>query len=73
MDTEHQIPIWFFIGALLAVYGMLIFGGGVYAWVSHAQVKVALAHLHADVWWGLLLMLIGTGYTVKFWPFGKQA
>jgi hypothetical protein len=24
--TEHGIPIWFFIGALLLVYGVLIFG-----------------------------------------------
>ena len=30
MENEHQIPIWFFIGGILAVYGVLIFGAGLY-------------------------------------------
>ncbi len=33
-DHEKQIPIWFFIGCLLAVYGVLITGAGVYEWLN---------------------------------------
>jgi hypothetical protein len=73
MDTEHQIPIWFFIGMLLTIYGVLIVGAGVYAWLNPASVKVVLANLHADFWWGLLLVAVGLFYTLKFAPWRKPA
>ena len=31
MESEHQVPIWFFVGFLLLIYGLLIFGAGIYA------------------------------------------
>jgi hypothetical protein len=64
--TEHGIPIWFFIGALLAVYGVLIFGAGVYGLFHPPQ--VALADLHVGIWWGALLVVIGLGYVRAFRP-----
>ena len=30
MDSKREIPIWFFIGSLLTVYGVLILGTGIY-------------------------------------------
>ena len=30
MDNKREIPIWFFIGSLLTVYGVLILGTGIY-------------------------------------------
>jgi hypothetical protein len=65
---EKQVPIWFFIGALLTVYGAIIAGAGVYGWVHPPEKKVALWDLHADVWWGALLCLFGLAYGLKFWP-----
>jgi len=64
--TEHGIPIWFFIGALLAVYGVLILAAGVVGLVHPP--KVALANLHAGIWWGALLLAIGLGYVTAFRP-----
>ena len=64
--TEHGIPIWFFIGALLAVYGVLILGAGVYG-LFHPP-RVALADLHAGIWWGALLLAIGLSYVRAFRP-----
>jgi hypothetical protein len=29
---------------------------------------VKLAELHVDVWWGILLLVIGPIYTIKYWP-----
>ena len=63
------ISIWFFIGVLLVIYGVMIFGSGIYEWTtgSYAQ-GVQLVHLHAPVWWGGLLAALGIVYVVKFPP-----
>jgi hypothetical protein len=63
---EHALPIWFFIGALLLVYGVLILGAGI-AGLFHPP-RVALAELHAGIWWGALLVLIGGAYVRAFRP-----
>jgi hypothetical protein len=74
MEHEKQIPIWFFIGILLTVYGLLIFGSGVYGWMNPPPkaAQVALWSYHADVWWGMLLIIIGGIYVTKFRP-GRAA
>jgi len=68
MEKEHQIPIWFFIGGILAVYGVLILGAGIYGLFHPPERELALRHLHADIWWGALLIVIGLIYVVKHWP-----
>jgi len=65
---DHRISIWFFIGALLSVYGLLITGAGVWNVYYPSGLPQALAHLHAAVWWGALLLLLGAIYCYKFWP-----
>ena len=62
------ISIWFFIGVLLTVYGVLIFGYGVVEWITGAYPDVQLAYLHTPVWWGGLLGALGLFYVVKFRP-----
>lgn len=63
------IPIWFFIGVLLLVYGGMICGYGIYEWVSSSYpTGVQLTNLHTPVWWGGVLLLIGVLYSVKFRP-----
>ena len=69
-EQKKQIPIWFFIGALLAVYGLLILGSGVYGAINpppEAE-RVKLWNLHADIWWGAVLMLVGMIYVLRFRP-----
>ena len=63
------IPIWFFIGVLLTVYGAMIFGYGVYEWhTGNYPPLVELTSLHTPVWWGGLLAALGAFYVVKFCP-----
>jgi hypothetical protein len=64
------ISIWFFIGVLLTVYGFLICGYGTYEWVSGAwrYSAVTLAGLHAPVWWGAVMFVLGAFYCLKFKP-----
>ncbi len=67
MSEKHQIiPVWFFVGVLLLVYGFLIFASGLAEW-SHPP-NTVLAELHAPVWWGALLFVLGLIYCIKFSP-----
>jgi hypothetical protein len=63
-----HISIWFFIGVLLTTYGALIAAYGVYELISGTLANVVLANLHAPVWWGGLMFLLGLFYTIKFRP-----
>lgn len=63
---RRTFEVWFYIGVLLGVYGLLLFCGGIYQWV-HPPPTV-LAAKHATFWAGLLLLVIGAIYTVTYWP-----
>ena len=68
MTKQHPFSIWFIIGLLLDVYGLMIFGAGVYGYFNPPANPVVLQNLHAGIWWGLLLILMGIFYTSKFRP-----
>lgn len=68
-----RIPIWFFIGLLLTVYGLLIFGYGIYEAASgNYSAGVQLTNLHTPIWWGGTLLLLGLIYVINFRP-GRKA
>ncbi|HEY3440406.1 MAG TPA: hypothetical protein VGK29_06635 [Paludibaculum sp.] len=66
-----HISIWFFTGSLLLVYGIMILAAGVWGLSHPPEHPVVLASLHIDIWWGVLLTLIGILYCWKFAP-GKE-
>ena len=68
MEPTRRIEIWFFLGLLLFVYGVLIFDAGIYHLVNPPPAEIALRELHSDLWWGALLLLLGGVYCVKFRP-----
>ena len=68
-EKHHIIPVWFFVGILFLVYGVLILGSGLAKWSNPSG--TVLAELHAPVWWGGLLIVLGGVYSGVFWP-GKQ-
>jgi hypothetical protein len=64
-----MISIWFFIGVSLAVNGALILAAGTYQLVNPPiDPGVVLFNLHAGVWWGAVLLLVGLIYCIKFAP-----
>ena len=67
-EHEHALPIWFFIGALLTVYGAMILGAGLYDLVSPPSTEVVLSRLHVNLWWGAGMLLLGLVYVVRYWP-----
>ena len=68
MHRAGMVSIWFFIGVLLLVYGILILGAGLWELSSPAEHPVVMAGLHANIWWGVLLIAMGAVYTLKFSP-----
>jgi hypothetical protein len=70
MTAGKSVSIWFFIGISLLVNGVLILGAGLYDY-SHPpapEAQVVLFRLHASVWWGGLLTLIGALYAWRYSP-----
>jgi hypothetical protein len=81
MHDEHQIPVWFFIGALLLVYGVIITATGIYGLQHPSAVQISLREanpdaawffFHPDIWWGAVLTLLGAFYVVRFRPWREQ-
>lgn len=71
MTRDGHLSIWFFVGLLLDVYGVLILGSGIYGLSHPPGREVALWDLHAGVWWGALMLGLGIVYTYFFSP-GRQ-
>ena len=66
--SRQLVSIWFFIGILLGIYGILILGSGINELLNPSAYPVKMASLHAGIWWGVMLILLGLVYTVKFAP-----
>ena len=68
---HHMIPVWFFVGVILLIYGVIIFCSGIYE-LSSPPLE-ALANMptwarHPAVWWGALLAVIGGIYVALYRP-----
>ena len=67
--VEQMVSIWLFIGISLAVNGALILAAGIYQLIyPPANSSIVLFELHANVWWGVLLLTIGAVYCFLFAP-----
>jgi hypothetical protein len=68
MHGPGFISIWFFIGVLLTIYGVLITATGLWELVSPPANPPVLANLHASIWWGIVLLIVGLIYFIRFFP-----
>ena len=66
---RHMIPVWFFVGVILLIYGIIILATGIYEFSSPPP--TVLASTHPAVWWGALLTVIGGIYVYLFLPKGS--
>ncbi|HET9784558.1 MAG TPA: hypothetical protein VFP94_06285 [Terriglobales bacterium] len=68
MPQSRPISIWFFIGLLLSIYGVLIAAAGLWQLGHPAPRPVVLASLHLGIYWGALLLAAGLFYSITFRP-----
>ena len=68
MHGPGVLSIWFFIGVLLTIYGVLITGTGLYELAYPLANPPVLSNLHATLWWGIILLIIGLFYLLRFFP-----
>jgi hypothetical protein len=73
MKLGGSLSIWFFTGVCLGVNGLLIFARGIYELVHPPLEKVVLYDLHANVWWGGVLLILGLFFSLRFSPARERA
>lgn len=68
----EALSIWFFVGALTLLYGLVLLPYGAWAWFTGHEAPTVLNQLHPTFWWGVLLTALGAFYTIRFRP-GSEA
>jgi hypothetical protein len=53
--TGEPLPIWFFVGVILLVYGLLVLA----AYFMAAPRETVLASTKPSLWWGTIIVVAG--------------
>ena len=73
MKAGGTLSIWFFTGISLAVNGAIILATGLYELSSPPEHPVVLANMHANIWWGGVLLLLGLFFSLRHSPARERA
>jgi len=65
-EVPRMIPVWFFVGIILLIYGVIVLATGIYE-LSNPPPTV-LTSLHPALWWGGLLTIVGGVYVYVHMP-----
>jgi hypothetical protein len=68
LKRRGSLSIWPFIGLSLRVNGLFAAVLGVYEFVRPPQVPVVLFHLHAAIWCGAILAILGAVHGIHHRP-----
>jgi hypothetical protein len=73
MVGNKGISIWFFIGSLLLLYGIIITIANIAEKIAPSmQRQIILGELNFGLWWGILLTVVGLVYFIGFRPWKKK-
>ena len=61
MSEKKMLPIWFFVGLMLTLFGAIITATGFY-FVFKPQSATVLARLNPNLWWGAIMLLSGLAF-----------
>ena len=66
MQTEKKMRnIWYFVGWVLLIIGLVELSAGVYDLFYPSNKNIRLTDLHANLWWGILIVIVGIIYLFK--------
>jgi hypothetical protein len=65
---REMLSIWFFVGALTLIYGIVLLPYGAWEWFGGHEASTVLNNLHPTFWWGVLLTVFGAFYTLRYRP-----
>ena len=54
-ETRKMRPIWYFVGWMLLVVGLMVVASGLINLVSPPEQKTVLYELHTSLWWGAVI------------------
>lgn len=52
-------PIWYFVGLILTVMGLIIFAAGITYLISGETPHTILGNTHPNLWWGAVMTAAG--------------
>ena len=55
---KFHLSLWTFVGAILLVYGIIIFSAGIY-YLYDPPVQTFLYNFNPSLWWGGILFILG--------------
>jgi hypothetical protein len=66
----ERFSIWFFVGIMTLLYGLVLAPYGAWEWFGgHESTVVKFGNqYHPTFWWGLMILVFGLIYTIKFRP-----
>jgi len=67
-STDRPLSIWFFVGILTLVYGVVLLATGIYEFWHPLPASIVLSELHPTFWWGFLMTIFGSFYSIRFRP-----
>jgi hypothetical protein len=58
-------PIWYFVGLILFIIGIIVLLTGLYMFLSQTETKSVLGELYPNIWWGALMVVVGFIFIIK--------
>ena len=62
---EGMRPIWYFVGWVLFLSGLIVVIAGVYGIFYTLPSTSVIGYLHPNLWWGGLMTIVGLIYMLK--------
>lgn len=57
-NTGKMISVWFWVGLMLLVYGLLVSGAGVY-YLFNPPINYQAKWTNPNLWWGGIMLAVG--------------
>ena len=64
-EIEEMRPIWYFVGWVLLLCGLLVVLAGIYGLFAPVPNESVVGYLQPNLWWGALIVIVGLIYILK--------